>query len=262
MKVDKYEKIVFGIMIAMSIGIVILLNIDFSGHKMKFEENKIKVYGNIINIEDVVNVELLEEVYIGGKIVGTNTISYLRGTFELENNTRGNVYVYNKSKPYIRLTTTEKIIIYNDKESIETKETYNKILEVCDIEGSEKLSKNTVIPSKSVYEKSERIAPFILCITMQLICGCGMIIYCFKSKNPVHFWSGTIVRKDEISNIKAYNRANGIMWSAFTILTIVILIVDFIYKGREFGSFTPIIIIGVVGMMICYKFIYNKYKVK
>lgn len=33
---NKYKKIVFGIIIALSIGLIIFLNIDHSGHKMIF----------------------------------------------------------------------------------------------------------------------------------------------------------------------------------------------------------------------------------
>ncbi|WP_155829787.1 hypothetical protein [Butyrivibrio sp. AC2005] len=32
------------------------------------------------------------------------------------------------------------------------------------------------------------------------------------------FWSGQTVEEDEIADVKAYNRANGIMWIAFSLL--------------------------------------------
>ncbi|CEI74018.1 MULTISPECIES: hypothetical protein [Romboutsia] len=40
---NKYEKIVFGIMIAMAMGLIIFLNMDHSLHKMHFEEDKIRI---------------------------------------------------------------------------------------------------------------------------------------------------------------------------------------------------------------------------
>ena len=44
----------------------------------------------------------------------------------------------------------------------------------------------------------------------------GIGIYAWKRKKPMWFWSGSEVRKEEISDIPAYNRANGIMWIAFS----------------------------------------------
>lgn len=43
----------------------------------------------------------------------------------------------------------------------------------------------------------------------------GIAIWAFKRKDPMHFWSGSTVRPEEIRDIPAYNRANGIMWSIY-----------------------------------------------
>jgi len=50
---------------------------------------------------------------------------------------------------------------------------------------------------------------------------CGIIffiigIFAWKRKTPMHFWSGTEVKESEISDIPAYNRANGIMWTVYS----------------------------------------------
>ena len=42
-------------------------------------------------------------------------------------------------------------------------------------------------------------------------------IYACKRKKPMWFWSGTTVDEKEISDIPAFNRANGIMWIAFSL---------------------------------------------
>ena len=44
----------------------------------------------------------------------------------------------------------------------------------------------------------------------------GIGIYAARRKEPMWFWSGTQVRKEEISDVRAYNRANGILWIAFS----------------------------------------------
>lgn len=258
---SKYEKIVFGLFIAMILGIVVLVNIDFTGHKIKFYEDKIVVKVDNIYLEDIEKVELLDDMYIGEKIKGTNTVAYLRGTFQLENDTKGKVYVYHDSKPYIKITTKDKVIIYNDKESNETKETYKKLLDVCNISESIDFNEETIIPSESKYTSNDKAVSLALMIPIFLVFG-GMVIYCFKSRKPVHFWAGTTVSSEEISNIKAYNRANGIMWGIFGILIVMFPLgaSKFEDKGTILVGIIPIL--QVVVMIICYKFIYSKYKAK
>ena len=43
-----------------------------------------------------------------------------------------------------------------------------------------------------------------------LITGFG--IYAWNRKKPMWFWSGSSVKENEISDIRAYNHANGVMW--------------------------------------------------
>ena len=43
-------------------------------------------------------------------------------------------------------------------------------------------------------------------------------IYALKSKKPMHFWSGSTVRASEITDVPAYNKANGIMWLVFSVI--------------------------------------------
>ena len=45
----------------------------------------------------------------------------------------------------------------------------------------------------------------------------GMGVYAGKLKKPMHFWSGSVVDPKTISNVPAYNRANGKMWKQFSV---------------------------------------------
>ncbi len=38
-----------------------------------------------------------------------------------------------------------------------------------------------------------------------------------RLKKPMHFWSGATVDPDTISDIPAYNRANGRMWALYSV---------------------------------------------
>ena len=40
----------------------------------------------------------------------------------------------------------------------------------------------------------------------------GIGIYAIRRKKPMWFWSDSTVPEDTISDVAAYNRANGIMW--------------------------------------------------
>ena len=46
----------------------------------------------------------------------------------------------------------------------------------------------------------------------------GLGIFAWRRQKPMWFWSGQAVGEDEIGDVKAYNRANGIMWIVFSLL--------------------------------------------
>ena len=52
--------------------------------------------------------------------------------------------------------------------------------------------------------------------------GCGALffgigVWATKRKDPMHFYSGSTVDPKTISNVPAYNRANGKMWKQFSV---------------------------------------------
>lgn len=88
----------------------------------------------------------------------------------------------------------------------------------------------------------------------------GLGIYSIRKKTPMHFWAGTTVKSNEITNIRAYNKANGIMWitygstfvlaGVFSLLNMAIGTMFFIIAG----------IAGTFVLILVYNHIYNKYK--
>lgn len=85
-------------------------------------------------------------------------------------------------------------------------------------------------------------------------------IFSLNLKSPMWFWSGSKVNENEIKDIKAYNRANGIMWISFGT---VFWINAFLGKIKsEFAEiFLTITLVAFAPLMIiCYKLIYKKYK--
>ena len=60
-------------------------------------------------------------------------------------------------------------------------------------------------------------------IIMVVCCfGCAMLFFGIgrwadQSKKPVHFWSGTTVNPEKVSDIPAYNHACALMWKQYSI---------------------------------------------
>ena len=88
----------------------------------------------------------------------------------------------------------------------------------------------------------------------------GIGIFAWKRKKPMWFWSGSEVREDEISDIPAYNRANGKMWLAFSSVFWVSLVMG-IFRQAIAGAFLAVgILAGIPVLVAVYKKIYDKYK--
>ena len=88
----------------------------------------------------------------------------------------------------------------------------------------------------------------------------GIGIYAWRRKKPMWFWSGSTVKESEISDLAAYNRANGIMWLGFSLIMWLSTILGAL--NMKIGG-----IILIVGCIICipilpvvYGKIYRKYR--
>ncbi len=89
----------------------------------------------------------------------------------------------------------------------------------------------------------------------------GLIaLWAFRRKDPVHFWAGSVVKPEEIADIPAYNRSNGIMWLVYTaclFLTGVLSVVN-----PKIGAIAVGIMCvpGIFALVFVYKGIYKKYR--
>ena len=55
-----------------------------------------------------------------------------------------------------------------------------------------------------------------------IVLGCaglfyGIGVFAQQKDTPMHFWSGTTVDVDYITDVPAYNRENGIMWKCYSL---------------------------------------------
>ncbi|MDR2167589.1 MAG: hypothetical protein LBE35_07055 [Clostridiales bacterium] len=90
----------------------------------------------------------------------------------------------------------------------------------------------------------------------------GVALWAFRRKDPMHFWAGKEVKPEEITDIAAYNRENGIMWAIFTASFVVAAVLS-LFSVAAGGILVGILsTAGLVILIIVYKKIYGKYEVK
>ena len=88
----------------------------------------------------------------------------------------------------------------------------------------------------------------------------GLGIYALKSRKPMWFWSGTTVKENEITDIPAYNRANGIMWLVFSLGFWAAAILGCFHVPAAGILVMVTCLLGIPGLLIAYNRIYKKYR--
>ena len=107
----------------------------------------------------------------------------------------------------------------------------------------------------------ERVIWLILMIPLSLFFT-GIGIFAWTRKKPMWFWSGSTVSEREITDVRAYNRANGIMWLAYSAVFWIGTVLG-VFKQETAGFMVGVgCLVGIPVLIIAYKMIYNKYKVK
>ena len=90
----------------------------------------------------------------------------------------------------------------------------------------------------------------------------GIGLYAIKREKPMWFWSGSTVSETEITDVKAYNRENGIMWICYSLVmwaSTIMGVLNMAVTGLVLliGSLAGLPILAVT-----YNRIYKKYKKK
>ena len=85
-------------------------------------------------------------------------------------------------------------------------------------------------------------------------------LWAFKRKTPMHFWAGSEVKPDEITDIPAYNKENGMMWLKYTVAMFFSGVVSLWSVGIGAILLTVVCVPGIAYLVVKYKRIYNKYK--
>lgn len=98
-----------------------------------------------------------------------------------------------------------------------------------------------------------------VCWLCSLVFG-AIALWAFKRKDPMHFWSGSTVKPEEIADIPSYNRANGIMWAIYTACMVVTGILSIFSIKTGVILLVIICVPGMVVLIVAYNRIYIKYR--
>lgn len=94
--------------------------------------------------------------------------------------------------------------------------------------------------------------------TSALFTGIG--IFAWKRKKPMWFWAGSTVKESEIRDVPAYNRANGVMWLAYSALFWACTFLGLYGMALAGIVLMAACTVGIVLLVIVYQKIYDFYK--
>ncbi|MBE6701548.1 MAG: hypothetical protein E7582_06660 [Ruminococcaceae bacterium] len=94
------------------------------------------------------------------------------------------------------------------------------------------------------------------CATLFYLIG----VYAKNLKKPMHFWSGSEIDSYLITDVKAYNRENAIMWKHFSLCFVVSGFLEIVNPNLALIVFLLSFAIGIPTLICIYLRIYNKYK--
>ena len=88
----------------------------------------------------------------------------------------------------------------------------------------------------------------------------AMALWALKRSTPMHFWSGSKVHPDEITDIPAYNRENAMMWGAYAACMVAAGVASLFSSAVGIALLLIALLPGIIVLIFVYRRIYNKYK--
>lgn len=102
----------------------------------------------------------------------------------------------------------------------------------------------------------------IIGLIINWFCGAIFVLLgfaCFKSRKPINFWSGTEVKKQELTNVKKYNFANGVMWCIYSSFFWIAGLAAVINSTVSIVFIVLGCTVGIVGLLLGYGWIKRRY---
>ena len=88
----------------------------------------------------------------------------------------------------------------------------------------------------------------------------GLGVFAMRRKKPMWFWSGSEVKAWQLTDVAAYNRANGIMWLVFSLGFWAAAILGCFHVPAAGILVMVTCLLGIPGLLIAYNRIYKKYR--
>ena len=101
---------------------------------------------------------------------------------------------------------------------------------------------------------------WLLCVGGCAAAFTGIGIYAYRREEPMFFWSGSTVRREELRDVEAYNHANGIMWILYSIPSWISTISYFWFPQFAVTLLVISVTLGLGVLIYAYRKIYQKYK--
>ena len=101
---------------------------------------------------------------------------------------------------------------------------------------------------------------WLLCIGGCAAAFTGIGIYAFRRKEPMFFWQGKTIRREELTDTEAYNRANGILWIVYSVPMWVAMVLYFWYPMAAVCIVGLSGTIGLGALIYAYQRIFRKYR--
>jgi len=97
--------------------------------------------------------------------------------------------------------------------------------------------------------------------------GCTILfysigVYAQKLEKPMWFWSGSEVDASQITDVKKYNKENGIMWKLYSLWYFAAGLAEIWNTIAALIILVLSCTVGIVILIRSYKKIYEKYRVR
>ena len=90
----------------------------------------------------------------------------------------------------------------------------------------------------------------------------GVGVFAMRRRKPMWFWAGSEVKEESLTDVRAYNRANGVMWLIFSAFYWAWTVLGVFYAGIAGALVAATTLVGIPILITVYKRILKKYRVR
>lgn len=105
---------------------------DSKSIQVEIENNGVTIMQNTYTLDDIVEVELLDKVTLSGG-AGFNSSNINNGRYKVNGDDfKSRVHIHRNISPFIRLTTKDSVIVFNEDDPDKTKHIFDQLVELKD----------------------------------------------------------------------------------------------------------------------------------